>query len=80
MRRTREGEGHVHVGSVGSDWERGHLLFRDRLRADAADRDRYAAVKRALAARDWPDMNAYADAKSDVIREVTDRARAARGD
>jgi len=29
------------------------LLFRDWLRANAADRHHYAAAKRELAARDW---------------------------
>jgi GrpB-like predicted nucleotidyltransferase (UPF0157 family) len=33
------------------------------LRTDAPDRARYAEAKRQLARRDWPDMNACADAK-----------------
>jgi GrpB-like predicted nucleotidyltransferase (UPF0157 family) len=46
--------------------------LRDRLRADPAARQRYEDVKRSLAGREWPDMNHYADAKSDVIRELLD--------
>ena len=74
--RTPERDVHVHVCARGSDWERRHLLFRDRLRHDAADRDAYAALKRELAARDWPSMNDYADAKGALIAEITARAEA----
>ncbi len=47
-----------------------YLAFRDRLRADSIDRDRYAEVKRILADREWPDMNYYAEAKSQIIEEI----------
>ncbi|MFE6968549.1 GrpB family protein [Isoptericola sp. NPDC057653] len=67
---------HVHVCSAGSDWERLHLLFRDRLRHDAGDRAAYAALKRELAAREWPSMNHYAEAKGELIAEITARAEA----
>jgi GrpB-like predicted nucleotidyltransferase (UPF0157 family) len=52
------------------------LLFRDRLRSNAADRERYANAKRELAARDWTYMQQYADAKTDVIRDIMARAEA----
>jgi GrpB-like predicted nucleotidyltransferase (UPF0157 family) len=65
---------HVHVRSADSDWQRRHRLFRDWLRRDAEDRERYANVKRELALRDWADMNAYADAKGAVIERITARA------
>ena len=74
MRRTSTLELHVHVCAVGGDWERRHLLFRDWLRVDSSDRALYAETKRDLAKRDWPDMNAYADAKTSVIRQVLARA------
>lgn len=73
MFRTPERDVHIHVCGAGSEWEERHLAFRDRLRSSAADRDRYAAVKRALAAHDWSSMNAYAAAKSDVIAGIMDR-------
>ena len=44
--------------------------FRDRLRADPSARDRYAALKRSLAGRDWADTNDYADAKGPLVREL----------
>jgi GrpB-like predicted nucleotidyltransferase (UPF0157 family) len=74
MLRTQDLSVHVHVCPAGGKWERRHLLFRDWLRVDAADRERYAAAKRQLARRDWPNMNAYADAKTVVIQEITARA------
>lgn len=49
---------------------RRYLALRDRLRLDPVDRDRYAAAKRALADREWPDMNYYAEAKSPIIEEI----------
>jgi N-methylhydantoinase B len=65
---------HVHLWPVGSDHERRHLLFRDWLRVDADDRDRYESVKRGLAARDWETVQQYTDAKSVVIAEIMARA------
>jgi GrpB-like predicted nucleotidyltransferase (UPF0157 family) len=56
-----------------------YLLLRDRLRTDAQDRADYERTKRALAQRDWPDMDAYAEAKTDVIEGIKARARAERG-
>ena len=75
MLRTPERDVHVHLWSDPAETER-HLLFRDWLRVDADDRDRYAAVKRALAEQAWGDMNDYADAKSPVIADITHRAEA----
>jgi GrpB-like predicted nucleotidyltransferase (UPF0157 family) len=72
--RTVDRSVHVHVCAEGSDWERRHLLFRDWLRHDKSDREAYASLKRELATRDWPDMNAYAAAKGTMIAEITARA------
>jgi GrpB-like predicted nucleotidyltransferase (UPF0157 family) len=55
------------------------LRFRDRLRTNAADCERYAAAKRELAARDWRHVQDYADAKTDVIDEIVARASARTG-
>jgi GrpB-like predicted nucleotidyltransferase (UPF0157 family) len=75
MVRTAALDVHVHICGEGSEWERRHLLFRDRLRLDPADREAYAALKRALAEREWADMNAYAEAKGALIAEITARAQ-----
>ena len=47
-----------------------HLRFRDRLRADPADRERYERVKRQLAGRRWTYVQQYADAKTEVITAI----------
>jgi GrpB-like predicted nucleotidyltransferase (UPF0157 family) len=67
---------HVHVFSAGCEELDRILLFRDHLRTDAADRERYAAAKRELAARPWKYMQQYADAKTGVVREIMARAEA----
>jgi GrpB-like predicted nucleotidyltransferase (UPF0157 family) len=56
------------------------LAFRDWLRANAADRELYAAAKRELAARDWTYVQQYADAKTAVVTEIMARAMGARGE
>ena len=70
MFRTPDLSVHVHVYSTGSAEIDRYLVFRDRLRRNTNDRRRYEAAKRALAARDWPDMNAYAAAKSEVVESI----------
>ena len=52
------------------------LLFRDWLRTNDADRELYARAKRDLAAQEWKYVQNYADAKTDVVREIIGRARA----
>lgn len=52
------------------------LMLRDRLRSDAKDRELYARTKRALARRDWPSIQHYAEAKSEVIEDILARAAA----
>jgi HAD superfamily hydrolase (TIGR01509 family) len=76
MLRTPELGVHIHVCRTGSDWERRHLLFRDWLRHDKADRQAYQNLKESLAKQDWETMNHYADAKSDLIQEMTRHAEA----
>lgn len=65
---------HVHICAAGGAWERRHLLFRDWLRHDPVDRDRYQRVKQDLTRRDWPSMNDYAAAKSPIINDITRHA------
>ena len=52
------------------------LRFRDWLRTCAEDREKYARAKRELARRPWRHVQDYADAKSDVVREIMERANA----
>lgn len=69
----------VHVFSADCEETDRMLLFRDWLRANDADRERYAAAKRELASRDWKYVQQYADAKSDIVAEIMSIAEAARG-
>ena len=70
MLRTPELDVHVHVFSEGCSEVLRMLAFRDRMRASAEDRLRYEAVKQELAEMEWSDMNAYADAKSEVVEAI----------
>lgn len=74
MLRTPGLDVHVHVFSEGSEEIRRMLNFRDRLRSNTAHRQMYESVKRQLAAQPWPDMNAYADAKTGVIEQILSQA------
>ena len=64
----------VHVYAQGDEEVARYLRFRDRLRRDPSDRQRYEDLKRSLAEREWPDVNFYAEAKGDLIREILARA------
>jgi GrpB-like predicted nucleotidyltransferase (UPF0157 family) len=77
MFRTPEKDVHIHIFSVGCPEIQRNLIFRDRLRKNPEDRLRYEQVKRELAARDWPDMNAYANAKTQVVESIIAAAQAA---
>jgi GrpB-like predicted nucleotidyltransferase (UPF0157 family) len=65
----------LHVYSPGSPEIEYFLIFRDRLRSDPADRERYQRVKRELARRDWRYVQQYADAKTEVVEEIIARAQ-----
>jgi GrpB-like predicted nucleotidyltransferase (UPF0157 family) len=68
---------HLHVYSAKCPEVSRMLAFRDWLRVNDADRELYERTKRDLAARQWKYMQDYADAKTDVVKEITDRALAA---
>lgn len=77
--RTPARDVHVHVLEVGDVAADDYLLFRNRLRADPEDRDLYERTKRALIQQDWADMNSYAEAKTEVITGIKERAQQSRG-
>jgi GrpB-like predicted nucleotidyltransferase (UPF0157 family) len=64
----------LHVFGAGCPEIERMLRFRDHLRADAEDRERYEAAKRELAARRWRHVQNYADAKTVVVEEILARA------
>ena len=75
MFRTPERDVHVHVLSAGSPEIERYLRLRDALRAAPFLRARYQALKQTLAAQDWPNMNAYAQAKSGMIETIIQWSR-----
>lgn len=81
MLRTPEKDVHIHVFSHGSPEIDRYLTFRQRLRHNADDRKLYGQTKRTLAARPWPSMDDYADAKTDAIERIiaTAHSRESRG-
>jgi GrpB-like predicted nucleotidyltransferase (UPF0157 family) len=68
----------LHIFSHGCEEVDRMIAFRDHLRADDLDRARYESAKRALAEREWPTMQHYADAKTDVIADIMVRAMTGR--
>jgi GrpB-like predicted nucleotidyltransferase (UPF0157 family) len=69
----------VHVFGPDSPELVKHVVFRDWLRADAADRDRYAAAKRVAAGDTAQRMTDYTARKEAVVHEVYERAFRAAG-
>ncbi len=66
----------LHVFSTGCPEVDRMIAFRDHLRTDETDRRLYEGTKRTLAARTWDFMQDYADAKSEVVATIMERALA----
>ena len=64
----------VHVFYEGCEEIARMLAFRDHMRVNDADRELYERTKRELAAREWEFVQDYADAKTDVVKEIVARA------
>lgn len=79
-RRSNDGAWthHLHVVEASTFASRNQLLLRDYLREHPADAARYADLKRALAATQGAGED-YTKAKTELIQELTDMARAERG-
>ena len=69
---------HLHVVPLDTWSTRNERLLRDYLREHPADVARYAELKRRLAGQ-HADSAGYTKAKTKLIQELTDRARAGRG-
>lgn len=75
MLRASDIDCNLHVFSAGCEEAARMLAFRERLRSHEGDRCRYESAKRDLAARTWHHVQHYADAKSEVVREIVERAQ-----
>ena len=67
----------LHVWTVGSPEAKRHLIFRDRLRENEADRRAYEAHKRAIVEREYAYVFQYNNDKAELLREILARALAA---
>jgi len=64
----------LHVFSEGASEIDRMLRFRDWLRSNESDREKYAQAKRSLAKNKWRHIQHYADAKTSIVRQIIDRA------
>ncbi|WP_187366955.1 GrpB family protein [Bacillus andreraoultii] len=64
----------LHVFSSGTSEIDRMLHFRDWLRSNEADREKYAKVKQDLAKKKWSHVQNYADAKTSIVQEIMGRA------
>jgi GrpB-like predicted nucleotidyltransferase (UPF0157 family) len=67
-------DGNLHIFSAGCPEIDRMLLFRDWLRREEDDRLRYERTKRQLAAKKWKFTQDYADAKSEIVEKILNRA------
>jgi GrpB-like predicted nucleotidyltransferase (UPF0157 family) len=68
----------LHVFSAGCVEIERMIRFRDHLRSNPGDRALYERTKRDLAGRTWRYMQHYADAKTELVEEILERASAPR--
>jgi GrpB-like predicted nucleotidyltransferase (UPF0157 family) len=76
--RDADPAANIHVFTEGASEIGRMLAFRDWLRSHEDDRLLYERTKRELAAREWKYVQHYADAKTDVVAAIMERALTAR--
>lgn len=64
----------LHVFTLGNDETARHIIFREWLKKNEADRHAYAALKQELSQRDYEYMFQYNNDKAALIREILARA------
>jgi GrpB-like predicted nucleotidyltransferase (UPF0157 family) len=69
----------LHVFTQGSEEILRTVMLRDWLLANEADRELYARSKRSLASKKWKYVQNYADAKTEIIEAILERAKASSG-
>ena len=74
--RGRDPKVNLHAFSADCEEIPKMLAFRDWLRTRPEDRALYEREKRRLAEQTWVTMQDYADAKTDIVREIVGRALA----
>lgn len=66
---------HIHTVPITHQWWEDHLLFRDHLRLNPNDRLMYEAVKQDLSKNEWKTGNEYADAKTECVLKILNKAK-----
>ncbi|HML06236.1 MAG TPA: GrpB family protein, partial [Methanobacterium sp.] len=66
---------HIHMVKINSDFWINQLLFRNYLQNNHKAKKDYENLKKDLAKREWDSINDYADAKSDFINEILEKAK-----
>ena len=61
---------HIHMVELETEFWNRHLKFRNHLRLNHNDRNKYMDLKMNLSKREWTDGNEYAAAKSEFIRNI----------
>jgi GrpB-like predicted nucleotidyltransferase (UPF0157 family) len=74
LRKRPRDDVNMHVFGPDTPEIERYIRFRDHLRANDADRQLYEDTKRKLAGQRWAYVQQYADAKTDVIEEIMQRA------
>lgn len=67
---TKPDKYHVHTVETGSPFWKRHMNFRNYLRLHDEVRDNYFKIKTDLAEKEWNDINDYAFAKTNFIRDI----------
>lgn len=74
FKRYADHKFHIHLVQTGGDWWTRHILFRDYLKENVDAKNEYASLKRQLAKKEWIDGNEYADAKTNFIKTIENKA------
>lgn len=66
---------HIHIGPLDQEWLWDRVFFRDLLRSDRKEAQRYEDLKTKLASKYRNDREAYTEAKSEHIERATKNAK-----
>ena len=65
---------HIHIVKINSDFWKNQILFRNYLQENYKAKKEYEKIKLYLAKIEWDSVNDYADAKSDFITKILEKA------
>ncbi len=65
---------HIHMVQLDAEFWKRHIAFRNYLRNHPKELQEYDSLKKELASKEWKDGNEYAEAKSEFIRMIEQKA------